>query len=64
MSTSIASTIRRTVYLPEDLDLKLRVGAALKKQSVNELINQLLQDAFANLDTDAMRQYIGAHESN
>lgn len=62
MSTATVSTNRRTLYIPEDKDLKIRLIAALQKKSVNELINDILNEGLKAMSAEDLTAHIIANE--
>jgi hypothetical protein len=62
MNTAAVPTNRRTLYIPQEKDLKIRLLAALKKQSVNEFINEILNEALKNTGSEDIQVYFNANE--
>jgi predicted HicB family RNase H-like nuclease len=58
MNTQAEPVRRKTLYLAETLDTKLRIKAAMQRVSVNELINTVLEKELKDIDVEGLQQFV------
>jgi predicted HicB family RNase H-like nuclease len=58
MNTQAEPIRRKTLYLAESLDTKLRIRAAMQRVSVNELINTVLEKELKDIDVEGLQQFV------
>jgi predicted HicB family RNase H-like nuclease len=58
MNTQAEPVRRKTLYLSDSLDTKLRIKAAMQRVSVNELINTVLEGELKDVDVKGLQQFV------
>jgi predicted HicB family RNase H-like nuclease len=58
MNTPTEPVRRKTLYLSDSLDTKLRIKAAMQRVSVNELINTVLERDLKDVDVEGLQQFV------